>query len=105
MTMPRVTIWNEFRHERGNEACRRIYPDGIHATLAQALAGHGLAVRTATLDEPEHGLSEAVLDATDTLVWWGHRAHEEVEEAIVDRVQRRVLGGMGLVALHSAHFS
>jgi trehalose utilization protein len=103
---PRVTIWNEYRHERDNEAVRQVYPDGIHAALAEGLAAHGLmAVRTATLDEPEHGLSEAVLAATDVLLWWGHKAHEEVEDAAVERVQRAVLGGMGLVALHSAHFS
>jgi trehalose utilization protein len=62
-------------------------------------------VRTTTLDEPEHGLTDAMLDATDTLVWWGHKAHEEVAESVVERVHERVLGGMGLVALHSAHYS
>jgi trehalose utilization protein len=102
---PRVTVWNEFRHERDNPAVRAIYPDGIHTVLAGALRGQGLEVRTAVLDAPEHGLGDAVLDATDTLVWWGHRAHEEVDDAVVARVQDRVLGGMGLVALHSAHFS
>jgi trehalose utilization protein len=103
---PGVTVWNEFRHERTSDEVRAVYPDGIHAVLAEALREHGLAdVRTATLDEPEHGLADAVLDATDTLVWWGHRAHEEVADAVVQRVHERVLGGMGLVALHSAHYS
>ncbi|HET6468825.1 MAG TPA: ThuA domain-containing protein [Geminicoccaceae bacterium] len=102
---PRVTVWNEYRHERSNEAVRRHYPDGIHAAIAEALRRDGLEVRTATLDEPEHGLSDAVLDATDTLVWWGHQAHDEVEQAVVERVADRILGGMGLVALHSAHYS
>lgn len=101
----RVTVWNEFRHERQNEAVRAIYPDGIHRTIAAALSEHGLEVRTATLDEPEHGLTEDVLNATDVLVWWGHMAHEEVSDAIVDRVQRRVLAGMGLIVLHSGHYS
>jgi trehalose utilization protein len=103
--MTRVTVWNEFRHERENPAVHAIYPDGIHATLAAALGAAGLETRTATLDEPEHGLTAEVLAATDVLVWWGHRAHGEVEDAIVDRVQRRVLDGMGLVVLHSGHFS
>jgi len=103
---PRVTVWNEFRHERTSEEVRRVYPDGIHTVLAEAFREHGLAdVRTATLDEPEHGLTEELLDSTDTLVWWGHKAHEEVADAIVQRVHDRVLGGMGLVALHSAHYS
>lgn len=105
MTTPRVTIWNEYRHERENEAIARIYPEGMHAAIAAGLAEHGLSARTATLDEPEHGLTEAVLAETDVLIWWGHRAHAEVAEAIVDRVHARVLQGMGLVVLHSGHFS
>ncbi len=105
MSEPRVTVWNEFRHERSNEAVRAVYPEGIHAALAAGLQEHGLPARTATLDEPEHGLSEAALDATDVLVWWGHKAHEEVADAVVERVQHRVLGGMGLIVLHSGHYS
>jgi trehalose utilization protein len=102
---PRVTIWNEFRHEQSNPVVQRVYPQGIHVVLARGLREHGLAVHTATLDEPEHGLTDAVLDATDVLVWWGHKAHDEVADAIVDRVHGRIMGGMGLVPLHSAHFS
>ncbi|HEX6290448.1 MAG TPA: ThuA domain-containing protein [Herpetosiphonaceae bacterium] len=100
-----VTVWNEYRHERQNPAVAAIYPDGIHATIAAALGEHGLEARTATLDEPEHGLSAAVLDATDVLIWWGHGAHGEVRDEVVERVQQRVLDGMGLVVLHSGHFS
>ena len=102
---PRVTVWNEYRHERNEDAVAEIYPDGIHAALAAALRETGLNVNTATLDEPEHGLTEEVLDATDVLLWWGHAAHEEVADEIVDRVHERVLGGMGLVVLHSGHFA
>ena len=101
----RVLVWNEYRHERSNPAVQAVYPDGINAVLAAALQGHGLAVRTATLDEPEHGLTEAALADTDTLVWWGHNAHEEVDDAVVERVQTRVHAGMGLVVLHSGHYS
>ncbi|MBV1693161.1 MAG: ThuA domain-containing protein [Hyphomicrobiales bacterium] len=101
----RVTVWNEFRHEKRNPDVRRIYPDGIHGALAPPLTRLGLSVRTATLDAPEHGLTEAVVDSTDVLVWWGHIAHDEVSEAVVYRVHQRILAGMGLVALHSAHFS
>ncbi|WP_207460319.1 ThuA domain-containing protein [Azospirillum sp. SYSU D00513] len=103
---PRVTVWNEFRHERNNEAVAAIYPRGMHETIAAPLRAAGLEVATATLDEPEHGLTEARLEATDVLVWWGHRAHAEVSDAVAERVRRRVVdGGMGLLALHSSHFS
>ncbi|HLH71810.1 MAG TPA: trehalose utilization protein ThuA, partial [Chloroflexota bacterium] len=57
----RVTVWNEFRHERHRDDVRRHYPEGIHQVLAHCLRADGMTVRTATLDEPEHGLTEAVL--------------------------------------------
>ena len=104
----RVTVWNEFVHERTNRAVAEIYPDGIHATIAQLLneqLGSAVATRTATLDEPQHGLAEAVLAETDVLTWWGHAAHDRVADEVVDRVQRRVLEGMGLIVLHSGHAS
>jgi trehalose utilization protein len=104
----RVTVWNEYRHEKANPVVAGVYPDGIHGAIARGLANHKqgrLTIRTATLDEPEHGLTQAVLDNTDVLVWWGHKAHKEVQEEIVDRVQARILDGMGLVVLHSGHHS
>jgi trehalose utilization protein len=100
-----VLVWNEFRHEHKNPAVGQIYPDGIHGAIAAGLREAGFEVRTATLDEPEHGLSEAALDDTDVLVWWGHMAHGDVDDAIAARVHQRVLGGMGFIALHSAHFA
>jgi trehalose utilization protein len=102
---PRATIWNEYRHEKSDENVAGIYPEGIHATLAAMLKEAGFTVGTATLDEPEHGLSEDVLGTTDVLLWWGHIAHDEVSDETVERVYERVLGGMGLIVLHSGHFS
>jgi trehalose utilization protein len=104
MTNPvRVLVWNEYRHECQNPEVAAIYPDGIHGTIAAALRDAGLDARTGTLDEPGQGLAD--LGWADVLVWWGHIAHEEVSESNVDRVQARVLDGMGFVALHSAHYS
>src|SRR6266545_1815026 len=104
----RVTVWGENVHEQREEEVRARYPDGMHAAIAQGIAaqlGDGVRVRTATLGEPEHGLTQPVVDATDVLTWWGHAAHDQVDDAIVDRVQDAVLGGMGLIALHSAHYA
>jgi len=102
----RVTVWSEFRQERSDPAVAAVYPDGIHAAIAAGLSERtGFEVRTATLDEPDHGLTDEVLDTTDVLTWWGHAAHDEVADAVVDRVQARVLDGMGLIVLHSGHFS
>jgi trehalose utilization protein len=101
----RVTVWSEFRHEKQSPKIAEIYPEGIHGAIASGLRAEGHTVRTATLDEPEHGLTEEVLTSTDVLTWWGHMAHDDVSDAIVDRVQARVLEGMGLIVLHSGHFS
>ncbi|MBU0754212.1 MAG: ThuA domain-containing protein [Planctomycetes bacterium] len=101
-----VTIWNEGRHEKLHEAVRNVYPNGIHGALADGLQQDPRIIcRFAALDEPEHGLSQKMLDDTDVLIWWSHLAHREVEDAVVDRVQARVLAGMGLIALHSTHYS
>ena len=100
-----VTVWNENWHERENEFIRSVYPKGIHGAIAEALEADGsFNVRTATLEMPEHGLTQEVLDQTDVLFWWGHCKHGAVADEIVDRIQKRVIEGMGLICLHSAHF-
>lgn len=102
----RVTVWNECRHEKCNPKVTAVYPNGMHAVIAGFLGQQpDMTVRTATLDEPDHGLTDEVLAHTDVLTWWGHLAHGEVRDDIVEKVHRRVLDGMGLVALHSAHAS
>lgn len=102
----RVTVWNENIHEQRNEAVKKIYPKGMHTVISSFLSAHSdLQVKTATLEQPEHGLTPEVLDTTDVLIWWAHVGHGKVEDAVVERVQKRVLEGMGLICLHSAHFS
>jgi trehalose utilization protein len=103
----RVTIWNEFRHEQDTaHPAHAIYPNGIHGAIAASLREHpDLEVRTATLDEPDQGLPPAVLESTDVLLWWGHGAHEAVLDTLVEQAQQRVLDGMGLIVLHSGHYS
>lgn len=102
-----IVVWNEFIHEQRDAAVRAVYPDGIHQTLkAQLQAGLGAArITTATLEQPEHGLSESLLAETQVLFWWGHLGHHLVDGKIVARVHERVLQGMGLVVLHSGHLS
>jgi trehalose utilization protein len=103
--MLNVTVWNENRHEQKNPVVRDIYPEGIHGAIASFLKEEQVEVKTATLDDVEHGLTEEVLNSTDVLLWWGHLAHNEVDDAIVEKVKKRVLEGMGLIVLHSGHFS
>ncbi len=102
----RVTVWNEYEHERREQRVAQVYPQGIHTAIANFLSAQpDMQVRTATLDEPENGLPQAVLDDTDVLIWWGHMAHEKVADEVALRVKNRVLDGMGFIALHSAHAS
>lgn len=103
-----VLVWGENRHEQLQPEVAQIYPEGMHNTIRQGIEenlGHKAKVTTATLDDPEHGLTEEVLSATDVLVWWGHAAHAEVADEVVDRVHAHVLAGMGLIVLHSGHWS
>jgi trehalose utilization protein len=102
----RVTVWGEYHHEKKNPKVAALYPQGMHETIAAFLRPNAeFTVRTAWLDQPEHGLTDAVLAETDVLVWWGHMAHGDVQDAIVAKVKTRVLEGMGLIALHSAHYA
>jgi trehalose utilization protein len=104
----RVVVWGENRHEQVEPSVAERYPDGMHGAIANGVRewlGDKASITTHTLDEPEHGLTSDVLDETDVLVWWGHAAHGEVADEIVERVHRHVLAGMGLVVLHSGHWS
>jgi trehalose utilization protein len=104
----KVLVWGENHHEKHDEATQRLYPDSMHETIAaglRAVLGAAAVVDTATLDDPEHGLTEERLADTDVLFWWGHARHDAVDDVVVERVHRAVLGGMGLVVLHSGHFS
>ena len=102
----KVTIFNEFIHEKNEPRIHEIYPDGIHGAIAGKLSALGdYNIRFATLDMPENGLTKEVLDDTDVLIWWAHCAHDRVSDEVAQRVKDRVLAGMGFIALHSAHAS
>lgn len=99
-------VWGENVHEQTNASVRELYPLGMHGTIAAALnQDEAIRATTATLQEPDHGLSEARLAEADVLLWWGHAAHGDVRDEIVERVQKRVWEGMGLIVLHSGHYS
>lgn len=104
--MLRILIWNEFRHEKMNPVVQAHYPNGIHEAVKGFLQDdEKYVIRTATLDEPNCGLSEELLQNTDVMIWWGHKFHKEVPDEIADMVVRHVQAGMGFVALHSTHES
>jgi trehalose utilization protein len=104
----RAVVWGENHHEQVDQYVRDLYPEGMHEAIAsgvRAVLGARAEVSTATLQQAEHGLTEERLAETDVLLWWGHKQHGAVADEVVDRVQRHVLAGMGLIVLHSGHFS
>lgn len=104
--MINVTIWNEFLHEKTEEICKKIYPDGIHGAIRDFLkTDEELNVRTITLDDPDCGITDELLDNTDVMLWWGHIGHNRVPDEIAAKVRDAVLKGMGLIVLHSGHHS
>ncbi|WP_421724151.1 ThuA domain-containing protein [Bauldia sp.] len=102
----RVVVWGENIHDRENATVRELYPNGMHNAIADALnRQNDIEATTATLEQPGHGLSAERLAETDVLTWWGHKDHGGVDDAIVEQVVQRVWEGMGLLVLHSGHFS
>ncbi|GIH19380.1 ThuA domain-containing protein [Rugosimonospora africana] len=104
----RVLVWNENFHETMQQHVKELYPEGIHGAVAAGIRenlGDAVVVETAVLTDPEHGLTEERLAQTDVLLWWGHAKHDDVSDEVVARVHRHVLAGMGLIVLHSGHFS
>lgn len=106
MSRINITVWNEYVHEQIEPRIREVYPDGIHGAIRDGLSEHAdFNIRTATMDMPDHGLTDETLDSTDVLIWWGHMAHGDVSNEVAEKVRQRVLNGMGLIVLHSGHLS
>lgn len=103
--MIKVTIFNEFVHEREDEKTKSVYPEGIHITLKKALECDDISVKTITLDDVKENFDASILDDTDVIIWWGHMAHHLVPDSVAFAVQQAVLKGMGAIFLHSAHHS
>ena len=104
--MIRITVWNEFIHEKEMAEVREIYPQGIHNCIGDFLKiNEDMEVQTAVLEQPENGLTDEVLAKTDVLIWWAHTAHDKVSDEVAYKVQKRVQEGMGFIALHSAHLA
>ena len=87
----RTTVYGENVHEQTSQVVRDLYPNGMHSAIADALnVDPSIEASWVTLQMPEHGLTVEKLAATDVLVWWGHAAHGEVKDEIVERIANRV---------------
>jgi trehalose utilization protein len=104
----KVVVWSEGT-ANVDEASKKVYPKDINTAIAEGLKpleDKGWQVLTATLDAPDQGLSDALLNSTDVLIWWGHKRHGDVKEELVRKIEKRVKeDGMGFIATHSSHFA
>lgn len=96
-----VVVWSE------GTAPKKIYPKDINGAIAEGLASlEGWEVVTASLNDPDQGLPDELLNRADVLIWWGHTKHGQVKDALVDKIVKRVKeDGMGFISLHSSHFA
>jgi len=98
----RVLAWSE------NTAPKSVYPKDINGAVADGLRSslNDWEVVLGSLGDADQGVPDALLQKTDVLVWWGHVHHDKVKDELADRIVKRVKdGGMGFIALHSAHWS
>lgn len=98
----RVVVWDEQQPQQ-----KEVYDNFLGNAIAKYLKGRsGLAVQSVKLGDPEQGLSADVLGACDVLVWWGHVRQAEIKPETGKKLVERIKAGtLGLLALHSAHWS
>jgi len=97
----KALVWSEFTEPKD------VYPKGIHGDIAEYLNASGnVEAKVVQLSDPDQGVSQAMLDWADVLLWWGHQKHRDVTDETVQRIVKSVKeGGMGYFAMHSAHYS
>lgn len=96
-----VVVWSE------GTAPKTVYPDDINGAIAAGLTGlEGWEVVKASINDPDQGLPDALLNRCDVLIWWGHQRHGQVRDELVAKIVKRVKeDGMGFISLHSSHFA
>ena len=100
----RVLVWDE----KPQHAPKSVYPVSINGAIAEGLnemGGCAITARTANLEDPEQGITADALAETDVLIWWGHARHDELADDKAEMIKAAVHKGLGLIALHSAHYS
>jgi trehalose utilization protein len=96
-----VVVWSE------GTAPKDMYPKDINGAITEGLASlSGWNVVAASIEQPEQGVSDALLNQCDVLIWWGHKRHKEVKDELVQKIVKRVKEeGMGFISVHSSHFA
>ena len=104
----KVVVWSEGTASV-DEGSKQVYPQDINTAIAEGLKpleSKGWQIVIAGLNDPDQGISEERLNSTDVLIWWGHKKHGDVKDALVSRIDQRVREGkMGFIGTHSTHFA
>jgi trehalose utilization protein len=104
----KVVVWSEGT-ANVDPASKDVYPKDINFAIAEGLKpleSHGWEIVTASLNDPDQGISDEQLNSTIVLIWWGHKKHGEVKDELVDKIAARVnAGNMGFIGTHSCHFA
>lgn len=98
-TKRKVVVWSEgtANVDPGSKA---VYPNDINTAIAEGLKPletKGWEVVKANLNDPDQGISDALLNSTDVLIWRGHKKHgdyyrPEVRRIFVNAVEWAVPG-------------
>lgn len=104
----KVVVWSEGT-ANVDKGSKEVYPNDINTAIIEGLKpleSRGWELIKASLNDPDQGVSEELLNQTDVLIWWGHKKHGEVKDALVSRIEKRVKeDGMGFISVHSSHFA
>lgn len=97
----KVLVWSE------GTAPKNVYPNDINAAIAEGLKPlKGWEVQAVSINDPDQGLPDDLLNSASALIWWGHQRHGDVKDELVAKIKTRVTEeGMGFIATHSAHYS
>jgi trehalose utilization protein len=104
----KVVVWSEGT-ANVDEASKKVYPQDINTAIVeglQPLEAKGWQIVKASLNDPDQGLNDELLNSTDVLIWWGHKRHGDVSNDLVNKINQRVRDGhMGFIGTHSCHFA
>ena len=104
----KVVVWSEGT-ANVDEASKKVYPQDINTAIAEGLAPletSGWQIVKASINDPDQGISDELLNSTDVLIWWGHKRHGDVKDELVNKIAQRVKDGkMGFIGTHSCHFA
>ncbi len=97
-----VVVWDERQPSQ-----KQAYDGFLGDRIADHLRSQpGLSVQSVGLNDPDQGLSSNVVEGARVLIWWGHVRQREIKPEVGKKIVERIKAGtLGLITLHSAHWS